>query len=294
MAAAEPLVERARAKVNLSLKVLGRRADGYHELQSLVVFAEAGDRLTLAPAEELSLGLTGPFAPSLAGEKDNLVLRAARLLRERIGGSAGARMTLEKNLPVASGIGGGSADAAAALRGLARLWHADLDEPAISSLALCLGADIPVCIEPRPALMWGVGEFILRLGALPRFWLVLVNPGVALSTAAVFRELEAGPFTEMTAAPELPPMPTLDALVGWLRENGNDLEAPALRLAPAIDLALAALRASPGCRLARMSGSGATCFGIFAEESEARAAAAEISRTHPQWWVTPSRAAPEP
>ena len=288
---ASTIEERARAKINLSLRIMGRRADGYHELQSLVVFADAGDRLVAAPSDELSLSVTGPFAPALRGEPDNLVLRAARELREALGLSAGAHLTLEKNLPVASGIGGGSADAAAALRGLTRLWGAEPGEAKLASIALCLGADVPVCLDAAPALMWGVGELMTRVDALPRFYLVLANPGIALSTASVFRALQAQPLQEMPIGPELPPFPSLDALVIWLGGHGNDLEAPARRLAPEIASVIAAIAATPGCRLARMSGSGATCFGLFAGEGEARAAAADIAGAHPGWWVTASAVA---
>lgn len=284
----EPVEERARAKINLSLRVLGRRADGYHELESLVVFAEAGDVLRAEPSNDISLALAGPFAAALAGEADNLVLRAARSLREALGVSAGARLTLEKNLPVASGIGGGSADAAAALRALMRLWRVDVGEAALAPLALALGADVPVCLEARPAFMRGVGDLVARLDVPARFSLVLVNPGIGVATASVFKMLQAPPLGDMPAPPALPSFATLDALVGWLRENGNDLEAPARKLAPEIDTVIAAIGAAPGCRLARMSGSGATSFGLFATEAEARAAAAHLARAHPRWWVAPS------
>lgn len=287
----EPVEERARAKINLSLKVLGRRADGYHELESLVVFAEAGDTLRAEPSRDISLTLAGPFAAALVGEADNLVLRAARSLREAFGVSAGARLTLEKNLPVASGVGGGSADAAAALRALRRLWRVDADEAALARIALGLGADVPVCLDARPAFMCGLGDRVTRLDVPARFSLVLVNPGVGVATASVFRMLQAPPLGEMPAARALPAFDTLDGLIGWLHENGNDLEAPARRLAPEIDAVIAAIGSAQGCRLARMSGSGATCFGVFATEAEARAGAARLARAHPGWWMAPSSVA---
>lgn len=280
--------EKAPAKVNLSLAVLGRRSDRYHELQSLVVFADCGDVLTGEPASELTLAVTGPFAGALAGEGDNLVLQATTLLGDFIGTKPTARLTLEKNLPVASGIGGGSADAAAALRLLSVLCRAHIEPTALASLALCIGADVPVCLDAGPALMWGKGELIQRIGALPAFWLVLANPGVALSTAAVFAALDAPELDEKRAGPELPAMKDLDALIEWLAAHGNDLEAPAIGLAPVIAEAIETLKNTKNCRLARMSGSGATCFGIFAGEAEARAAALEISAAHSDWWVVAS------
>ncbi|HEX7775400.1 MAG TPA: 4-(cytidine 5'-diphospho)-2-C-methyl-D-erythritol kinase [Parvibaculum sp.] len=284
MTAREP----ARAKINLSLKVLGRRADDYHALESLVVFADAGDMLTAEPAPSLTLDVAGPFAAALAGEPGNLVLRAARALADLAAGNPGAHLTLEKNLPVASGIGGGSAAAAATIRLLTRLWNVAISESELAALALSLGADVPVCLDARPALMWGRGEHIRRV-ALPSFWLVLVNPGVAVSTAAVFRTLAAPPLAGEPLAPSLPSFSSLDALIDWLGAHGNDLEAPALKLAPVIGEAVDAIAATTGCRLARMSGSGATCFGIFGDETDARAAASALQKAHRGWWVAAAR-----
>lgn len=284
------VAEPAHAKINLSLRVSGRRSDGYHELRSLVVFAGACDRLTATAANELTLGLTGPFGDLLTGEADNLVLRAARALREATGVTAGAELTLEKNLPVASGIGGGSADAAAALRALMRLWGVALEEEALAALAASLGADVPVCLGTAPALMTGVGERIVRLAALPPFWLVLANPGLALPTAHVFRELAAPPLGGDPEGGALPAFVTLDDLAAWLRAEENDLEAPATRLAPEIGETLSALAGTVGCRLARMSGSGATCFGVYAREKEARAAQQVLAAAHPDWWIEASPA----
>jgi 4-diphosphocytidyl-2-C-methyl-D-erythritol kinase len=260
------------AKVNLYLHVTGRRPDGYHLLDSLAVFPAIGDFLSAEPAESLSLTITGPFGATLAAEPNNLVLRAARLLNP----SGGAALQLQKNLPVASGIGGGSADAAAALRLLSRHWTLDAK---LFDLAASLGADIPVCLASRPARMSGIGELLSPAPVLPPFGIVLVNPGVAVSTPAIFRA-RVGTFS---SAAELPKSwPNAAALADSLAKLTNDLEAPAITLAPAIGDVLAALRALPNCLLARMSGSGATCFGIFATASAAAEAAASI--TCPGWW----------
>jgi len=267
-----PLASKAAAKVNLYLHVTGKRPDGYHLLDSLAVFPAIGDSLTVETAKTLSLTITGPFGATLAAEPDNLVLRAAR----RLNPTGGAALRLEKNLPVASGIGGGSADAAAALRLLARLWK--LETP-LHDLAASLGADIPVCLASRPARMSGIGELLHPAPGLPPFGIVLVNPGIAVPTPAVFRA-RAGTFSP---AAELPASwPTAAAMVKTLAQLTNDLEPPAIALAPVIGDVLAALRALPNCLLARMSGSGATCFGIFATAAQAAAAAAAITR--PGWW----------
>lgn len=284
------MAEEAHAKVNLSLRVPGRRADGYHELQSLVVFAGSCDRLTALDAEDFTLHLTGPFATALEGETDNLVIRAARALKEATGHPGGARLTLEKNLPVASGIGGGSADAAAALRALMRLWHAAPDEAALMRLATSLGADVPVCLSSRTALMWGKGEKTASV-SVPRFWLVLANPGIALPTASVFRALAAPSLGTPPADPPVPAFAAFADLAAWLRENGNDLETPARALAPEIGEVLAGLASTVDCRMARMSGSGATCFGLYAEEAAARAVAQVLKAAHPHWWVEASAVA---
>ncbi|MGB3809273.1 MAG: 4-(cytidine 5'-diphospho)-2-C-methyl-D-erythritol kinase [Parvibaculum sp.] len=277
--------ERAPAKINLSLLVRGRRGDGFHDLQSLVVFADCGDVLRGELAPALALDVTGPFAGALGDKSNNLVLRAATALGDCLGRKRGARLTLEKNLPVASGIGGGSADAAAALRLLAKLWEASVEPEVLASLALRLGADVPVCLDSRPALMWGIGDLVVRTDALPPFWLVLANPGIAVSTAQVFKVLNASPLDELGIGPKLPAMTGLDALISWLTAHGNDLEAPAQKLAPVIADVIAAIGKTKGCRLTRMSGSGATCFGIYAGEAEARAAEAELKAKQPRWWI---------
>ncbi len=266
----------APAKINLALHVTGRRADGYHLLDSLVAFADTGDRLTAAASDTLSLRVTGPMAAELDAGADNLVLRAARLLAP----GRGASLTLDKHLPVASGIGGGSSDAAATLRVLARLWR--LPPPGPTLLA-SLGADLPVCMEPRARRMSGIGEVLADAPPLPPVWAVLANPGVALPTADVFRALVRRENPPMPAL--LPHWPDAAALATFLHGQRNDLEPAALTIAPPVGAALAALRAAPGCLIARMSGSGATCFGLFADAAAARSAAARIGAAQTGWWV---------
>jgi len=273
------LEEAAPAKVNLFLHVTGRREDGYHLLDSLAVFGPAADLLTATPAEGLSLACEGPFAASLAAEPDNLVLRAARALAAKIGVAPRAALTLRKHLPVASGIGGGSADAAAALRLLNRFWGAGLDAAALRALAAPLGADVPVCIASRPARMQGVGERVSPAPRLPACGLLLVNPGVPLATPAVFRARAPG----FSAAASLPDAwPDAATMAADLAQLTNDLEAPARALCPEVGAVLAALEALPGALLSRMSGSGATCFALFATTGEARAAAARLPA---DWWA---------
>ena len=275
------LSERAPAKINLHLHVLGRRDDGCHLLDSLVVFAGAADGLTVEAAEGLSLSVTGPFAGGLHAEADNLVLRAARALAAYAGVPAAGRLVLEKNLPVASGIGGGSADAAAALRLLSRFWRLDMAQGALAAIGGGLGADVPVCLFGQPALMSGIGTGLAPAPKLPEVGIVLVNPGVAVSTPAVFRARDGG-FSSAAVWPN-DGWPDAESLAASLRATTNDLETPALRLAPAIGGSLDALRADPRCLLARMSGSGATCFGVFDDAPSASAAAEAVRR--PGWWA---------
>jgi len=269
------VTEFAAAKVNLYLRVTGRRADGYHLLDSLAIFPPIGDEIIADAADQLALTLDGPEAPALASEPDNLVLRAARALSLATGHPAGAALRLTKRLPVASGIGGGSADAAAALRALARLWGVAADLP---TLAASLGADVPVCLAGQPARMQGIGELLSPVPPLPGFGLLLANARVAVPTPAVFRAREGG-----FAAPAPAPTNLADAraLADWLRPLGNDLEAAAISVAPPIAGTLAMIGAAPGCLLARMSGSGATCFGLFATEAEAVTAR---DRLPAAWW----------
>jgi 4-diphosphocytidyl-2-C-methyl-D-erythritol kinase len=272
----------APAKVNLFLHVGKKRPDGFHDLESLVVFARAGDALSFAPADDLSLAIKGPFAAGLSAGEDNLVLKAGRALAAAAGCAKGARIALTKNLPVASGIGGGSSDAAAALRGLNALWGTGLTDDDLRRIGAELGSDIPVCVRPEPAWMAGRGEKVAMLSGIPALALVLVNPGVGVPTGKVFGALTA---RRGTGLPPPGPMADGGALIAYLQTTANDLEAPARGLAPAIGEVLDALAAAPGALIARMSGSGATCFALFGSDAEAKAAAAAISAAHPLWWT---------
>jgi 4-diphosphocytidyl-2-C-methyl-D-erythritol kinase len=274
----------ARAKINLYLHVVGRRPDGYHLLDSLVCFTELGDELTFEPAAELSLALDGPFAPALG--RDNLVLGAARLVDPALG----AAIRLTKMLPVAAGIGGGSSDAAATLVGLGRLWERPLPPPA---RVLGLGADLPACLAPGPCFVGGIGEQLVAAPPLPRGFLVLANPRRALPTVEVFRgygRRSAGCFAKPVRWEE--PPADVAALAARLAERGNDLSEAASELVPEVGEVIAAITAARGCLLARMSGSGATCFGLFAVEEEAAKAAAVLQANAPHWWVRATAIAP--
>ena len=272
------VVEPAPAKVNLHLHVTGRRADGYHLLDSLVVFAGASDELRAAPAADLALSVEGPEAAGLAEEPDNLVLRAARALAAAAGRPAAAALRLEKRLPVASGIGGGSADAAAALRALARLWSPGLDDAALAAIALGLGADVPACLASRPCRMGGIGEVLAPAPRLPACGIVLANPRVALPTPAVFRARTGN----VSPPARLPPAwGDAAAMARDLAMLRNDLEPPAIALCPAVAEVLAVLGSLPGCLLARMSGSGATCFALMPDAAAARRAAGLLPAG---WW----------
>ena len=273
------MYEFGRAKVNLFLHVVGRRADGYHLLDSLAVFPLVGDSLSGTLDDSLSLTVSGPFAAALTDEADNLILRAARRLAAAHGVTAGARLVLAKNLPVASGIGGGSADAAAALRLLARLWRVALP----NGLAAALGADVPVCLAQTPTRMGGVGEILSPAPTLPSFGMVLANPGAAVATPAVFaaRAASGDAYSPVAALPAA--WSDTSTMARDLAGTSNGLQAAAMALCPAIAEVLAALAAQPGCRLARMSGSGATCFALFDDATTAhRAATAMAGRG---WWV---------
>jgi 4-diphosphocytidyl-2-C-methyl-D-erythritol kinase len=274
--------EKAPAKVNLTLCVLGRRADGYHDIQSLVAFAAVGDALTFKPGDDLALTVGGPTAAAAGDVADNLVLKAARTLAERVAGVRLGRFTLSKRLPVAAGLGGGSADAAAALRLLARANALSPDDPRLMQAARATGADVPVCLDPRPRRMRGIGDILSDPLNLPRLFAVLVNPGVAVATADVFAALAAPPAGQSVPAAE-PLGPA--ALLAEIAGGRNDLEAPAIELEPAIADVLAVLRKLPGCRLARMSGSGPTCFGLFDSSRAASAAARTLRVGYPAWWV---------
>jgi 4-diphosphocytidyl-2-C-methyl-D-erythritol kinase len=279
--------EPAPAKVNLTLRVIGRRPDGYHELESLVAFARVGDRVDFAPGDGLALDVAGPFAAAAGNLADNLVLKAAHELKRRAPALALGRFALTKELPVAAGLGGGSADAAAALRLLARANALALDDPRLAEAARASGADVPVCLDPRARVMRGIGEVLSAPLDLPALPAVLVNPGVPLPTKDVFAA-----FARL-GAPKAAAMfdgaavsgASVETALAALARGSNDLEPAALALCPAVADALAALKATSGCRLARMSGSGATYFGLYASESAAATAAQAIAGGHPAWWV---------
>ncbi|OAM73815.1 4-(cytidine 5'-diphospho)-2-C-methyl-D-erythritol kinase [Devosia elaeis] len=275
----------APAKINLALHVTHRREDGYHDLESLVVFADISDELEARPAEADSLVIDGPFGGRLGTERNNLVLRAVAAFRARWPHLAppGLAMRLTKNLPVAAGIGGGSADAAAALRIMAGLAPQKLLLGELADLAAGLGADVPACLLSRPLVARGVGEILSPLAEFPRLYVTLVNPGIAVATADVFRRLRAH---DNYPLPALPDPLTRPAQLGlWLAETRNDLEPPAIKLVPEIGTLIGEMAASPGCMLARMSGSGATIFGLFGSEGQAHEAAREMRGLHPEYWV---------
>ena len=285
------LSEDGRAKVNLTLRVVGRRADGYHDLESVVAFADCADRLTLTAGPELSLKTTGPLAQACGETADNLVLKAARLLAEVVPDLKSGEFILDKVLPVAAGIGGGSADAAAALRLLARLNGMALDDSRLNDVALRTGADVPVCLASRACDMAGVGETLLPL-SLPKLPCVMINPRVPVATKDVFKALGLRTGELLVGANdviEAPAWPEAGASIAeWvaaLSAVANDLEVPAMRIQPAIGEVLSALRSVDGVMLARMSGSGATCFAIFANAAAAQRAAQKILHDHPAWWV---------
>jgi 4-diphosphocytidyl-2-C-methyl-D-erythritol kinase len=280
------LVENAPAKVNLTLRVLGRRADGYHDLDSLVVFAGCADRLSLTPGGGLTLAVDGPRAGLAGDTADNLVFKAARALAARIPDLVLGAFKLEKSLPVAAGLGGGSADAAAALRLIARANDLSPSDPRLYEAARATGADVPVCLDPRPRVMGGIGERLSEALTLPPLPAVLVNPGVAVPTKQVF----AGwtPMVTSVAALDVAALAKVTEQKELLRivaAQPNDLESAAIAVAPVVADVLTALRALSGCGLARMSGSGATCFGLFSSAADAAAAAKALAAKYPDWWV---------
>lgn len=276
----------APAKINLFLHITGRRADGYHQLDSLIAFADIADRIGAQPADRLSLDISGPFAAGLGDGKDNLVLRAARLLADEAGIAAGAAIALEKNLPVASGIGGGSADAAATLRALDALWGIGMDAAALARIGLALGADVPVCLFGGTARVTGIGDLIAPAPDLPAMGVLLVNPGIAAPTPAVF-EARQGAVSAPATWPEN--IADTAALIAALGATANDLTMPALSIVPEIGTVLAAIETCDGCLLARLSGSGATCFGLFADAPGAEEAARALAARQPAWWVVATR-----
>ena len=275
----------APAKLNLYLKLVGRRADGYHLLDSLAGFASIGDRVRVSAAPRPAFDVRGPFSadvPAGEGSGDNLVVKAVRMLADAVGRPPDIAVELSKSLPVAAGLGGGSADAAATLRALAQLWNLAKDDPRILDVAARLGADVPVCLLSRTSRMQGVGEEVTPVRSLAGLPVLLVNPGVPVATPEVFRAF-AGAFSEPLAAFDLPE--DGPAVAAWLDGQGNDLQAPAIALVPVIGEVVTAIRRQAACMLARMSGSGATCFGLFATSEECVAAAARIRESHPGWWA---------
>ena len=292
MAAAR--VERAPAKINLTLRVIARRTDGYHDIESLVAFAGVADRLSFTPDRILALAVGGPMAARCGELADNLVLKAAHALSERVAGLKVGSFLLSKRLPVAAGLGGGSSDAAAALRLLARANRLSLEDPRLIEAAQVTGADVAVCLDPQTRVMRGIGDVLSDRIELAPLRAILVNPGVMVATREVFRAVEQNRHAAKVAGLPLSSGPQgawvgcasgLTALAAGLASLGNDLEKPAIRLQPVIADVLRVLAALPGCQLARMSGSGATCFGLFATAREAGLAARSLRAEHPTWWI---------
>ena len=278
----------APAKINLTLRIFGRRADGFHELESLVAFAPFGDRLTLWPGERVDLKVSGPMAAGAGPLADNLVLRAARALAERIEGLGLGRFVLFKRLPSGAGLGGGSADAAAALRLIAKANGLRPDDQRIIEAARATGADIPVCLDPRPRVMRGIGERLSAPMVLPKLGILIVHPGLALPTGPVFKALGLAPGEQCAKAASPSPSgdaANRDALLAWLASERNDLERAAISIAPQIADVLSAIAGLAGCRLARMSGSGSACFGLFDSALAAAVAAKSLAAARPSWWV---------
>ena len=279
------VTQSAPAKINLALHIIGRRENGYHDLESLIVFADISDDIEARIADKDSLVISGPFGTALSAEPNNLVLRAVAAFRARWPDLSppGLALHLVKNLPVAAGIGGGSADAAAALRIMAELATASVPLGELVDLAAGLGADVPACLLSRPLVARGVGEILAPLPEFPALYMTLVNPGVGVATADVFRRLRAH---DNYPLPSLPEPLTRPAQLGlWLAETRNDLQPPAIKLVPEIGVLIEEMAESPGCMLSRMSGSGATMFGLFGSEGQAHEAASQMRRLHPDYWV---------
>ena len=279
-----PLTDRAPAKVNLTLRVAGRRRDGLHEIESLVVFSNIADELSLDPSRPRGLELLGPLRAECGPPADNLVLKAAGALAAHVFDLKIGRFSLIKRIPVAAGLGGGSADAAAALRLLAQANGLAPDDPRLLDAAAATGADVPVCLDPRPRLMRGAGEVLSAALPLPPLAAVLVNPGVALPTKDVFEAFDKAP-PEKPSPAGAPSLSARDELLAFLQAQPNDLEAAAISLQPAIGAVLSGLRGMRACQLARMSGSGATCFGLFDTAAAAASAAGELRGAHRDWWI---------
>jgi len=279
------ICEAARAKVNLTLHIKGKRPDCYHELESLVVFADVSDELVFNPASENRLSLEGPFAGLVDGE--NLVLKAKRAFTSWLGVTVSGGFHLKKNIPVAAGLGGGSSDAAAAIRALLKVYDKDENAKTFIRQSATIGADVPVCLQNSAAWMCGLGERVAPVSGLTPLPALLVNPRVKLSTAAVFKTLNAKPLQVEEAGPPplFPGWRNPQEATVWLNEGRNDLEAPAIVLEPAVQKVLDALRRLDGCMLSRLSGSGPTCFGIFLSQDAAAEAVNEMTRSYPNWWL---------
>lgn len=285
------LHERAPAKVNLFLHVAGRRDDGFHDLESLVVFTAFGDEVSISPSSALTLERSGPFAGDLPDNpEDDLCLRAATKLAKAFGRAPTAHIVLVKNIPVASGVGGGSSDAAAVLRGLCRLWGLDVRDPRVIGIAEDLGADVPVCLNGAAACISGIGDVVDPLVQDPAFHMLLVNPNEALATAEVFGAFAGGTGVTDGLVDSVCAQDS-GTLLETISASRNDLAVAARELCPVVESVLRALEQSPGCTLARMSGSGATCFGIFPDAKSCQRAGAVISKAHQAWWVCPTRTA---
>jgi 4-diphosphocytidyl-2-C-methyl-D-erythritol kinase len=281
-----PLRIPAPAKINLSLHITGKRADGYHLLDSLVAFTEFGDELEFSEAPDVSLAVKGEFSHELAQDSaNNLVLKAAVALRETMSVSDGVHITLSKAIPVGAGLGGGSADAAAVLHELCRFWELKISDTALNEIALRLGSDVPVCLHSRMAYMRGIGEQITPLPLSANIWIVLVNPKQPLLTKAVFGNYSGTFSPEGKIAGSID---SFEALLAAMEDSHNALEKPAIGLLPVIQTILDTIKATEGCRIARMSGSGATCFGLYASEAQAQAACKSIQSKQPGWWTTAS------
>jgi 4-diphosphocytidyl-2-C-methyl-D-erythritol kinase len=282
------LTEAAPAKVNLTLRILGKRSDGYHDLESLVTFAQVADRLTLAPDAALALDVDGPTATAAGDISDNLVLRAARALAARVEELRVGRFKLTKHLPVAAGLGGGSSDAGAALRLLARLNGLDRSDARLLDAARVTGADVPVCLDPRPRLMRGIGEILSPPIDLPALPAVLINPGVPVPTKDVFATLGLKPGEQAATAVDVDfgRLTDRDSLISYVSSQPNDLERAAISLQPVISEVLARLAQQEDCLMARMSGSGATCFGLFRSNVAARGAEGRLRSSHNDWWIS--------
>lgn len=278
----DPVTVRAPAKVNLYLHVTGRRTDGYHLLDSLFAFADVGDTIEVRSSDRLTLAVDGPFAAGVPTDADNLVMKAALALADVAGVPAETDIRLEKRLPIAAGIGGGSADAAAVLKALSALWRIGPAEGDLAKLALMLGADVPACLAARPAFVGGIGEEVTEAPPLPPCWLILANPGIELATPAVFKH-RTGPLSA-AARFDTPPADPRD-LARLLTDRRNDLTDAAVALEPAVGRVLAELDLLPDTLLARMSGSGATCFALFATREQAETGAQVLRQRQPEWWI---------